>query len=90
MTERERELSMKIKWVDIHSIRPYERNPRVNDSAVEAVARSIDEFGFRQPIVVDEQAVIVAGDTRLKAAVKLGLKKVPVLRAAFVECFQEY
>jgi DNA modification methylase len=62
----------------ITSIRPYENNPRHNDAAVEAVAASIREFGFRQPIVVDEDGVIVVGHTRYKAALKLGLETVPV------------
>jgi DNA modification methylase len=60
------------------SIRPYENNPRHNDPAVDAVAASIREFGFRQPIVVDEQGVIIVGHTRYKAALKLGLEMVPV------------
>ena len=62
----------------IDDIRPYERNPRINDQAVDAVAASLAEFGFRQPIVVDGDGVIVAGHTRWKAAKKLGLAKVPV------------
>src|ERR1700732_4434648 len=62
----------------ITSIRPYENNPRINDAAVDAVAKSIKEFGFRQPIVVDEEGVIIVGHTRYKAALKLGMKKVPV------------
>ena len=53
-------------------------NPRVNDPAVDAVAASIREFGFRQPIVVDEDGVIIVGHTRYKAALKLGLETVPV------------
>jgi len=62
----------------IDDIRPYERNPRINDQAVDAVAASLAEFGFRQPIVVDEDGVIIVGHTRWKAAKKLGLDKVPV------------
>jgi DNA modification methylase len=62
----------------IAEIRPYPGNPRFNDDAVEAVARSIREFGFRQPIVVDEAGMIVVGHTRYKAALKLGLEIVPV------------
>src|SRR5713226_4430470 len=62
----------------ITSIRPYENNPRVNDAAVDAVAASLKAFGFRQPLVVDEQGVIIVGHTRYKAALKLGLKEVPV------------
>ena len=67
-----------IELRDIDSIRPYERNPRVNDQAVEAVAASLREFGFRQPIVVDGDGVIICGHTRWKAAKTLGLAKVPV------------
>jgi len=62
----------------IDDIRPYERNPRINDQAVDAVAESLRQFGFRQPIVVDTDGVIVCGHTRYKAAIKLGLAKVPV------------
>lgn len=69
---------MKIELRALASITPYERNPRVNDAAVDAVAASIKEFGFRQPIVVDADGVIIVGHTRLKAALKLELKKVPV------------
>jgi len=73
---------VKIEQWDIDRIRPYEKNPRRNDKAVQAVAESIREFGFRQPIVVDGDGVIVVGHTRYKAAVKLGLKTVPVHVAA--------
>ncbi len=59
-------------------IKPYDKNPRINDAAVDAVAESIRRFGFRQPIVVDEAGVIVCGHTRWKAAQKLGLAEVPV------------
>jgi DNA modification methylase len=69
---------MYIENRPISSIRPYDRNPRLNDNAVDAVAASIQEFGFRQPIVVDEDGVIIVGHTRYKAALKLGLETVPV------------
>ena len=59
--------------------KPYAKNPRRNDAAVEKVAASIREFGWAQPIVVDGDGVIIIGHTRLKAAKKLGLKTVPVL-----------
>ena len=62
----------------IDDIHPYERNPRINDPAVDAVAESLRQFGFRQPIVVDAGGVIVCGHTRWKAAKQLGLAKVPV------------
>ena len=60
---------------------PYENNPRINDNAVDAVANSIKEFGFKVPIIIDKNNVIVAGHTRLKAAEKLGMKEVPVIVA---------
>jgi DNA modification methylase len=66
---------------NIDRVTPYEKNPRINDAAVDAVARSIEKFGFRQPIVVDRHGVIVVGHTRYKAALKLGLKQVPVHQA---------
>jgi len=69
---------MQIKLRDINSIFPYEGNPRINDNAVDAVTASLREFGFRQPIVVDADCVIIVGHVRYKAAVKLGLQKVPV------------
>lgn len=62
-------------------IKPYENNPRVNDQSVDKVAASIKEFGFRSPIIVDKDKVIIAGHTRYKAAKKLGLKDVPVIVA---------
>jgi ParB-like chromosome segregation protein Spo0J len=69
---------MRIEQRSPDDVKPYERNPRVNDTAVDAVAASLKEFGFRQPIVVDEAGVIVVGHTRWKAAKRLGLDKVPV------------
>ena len=69
---------MKIEPRKLADIRPYENNPRHNDDAVDAVVASIREFGFRQPIVIDSEGVIVCGHTRYKAAQKMGLEKVPV------------
>ena len=69
---------MKIELVPVEKVLPYARNPRINAHAVEKVAASIKEFGFRQPIVVDEEMVIVVGHVRFEAAKRLGLKKVPV------------
>jgi len=70
---------MKIELWSIERVKPYERNPRLNEgAAVDAVAASILEFGFRQPLVVDRDGVIVVGHTRWKAAKKLGLAQVPV------------
>ena len=72
---------MEIIERETSEIIPYEKNPRVNDNAVEATAASIKEFGFRQPIVVDKSGIIITGHTRLKAAIKLGLKTCPVIVA---------
>lgn len=71
---------MKVVEWEIGRVRPYEKNPRIiPEEAVERVAASIREFGFQQPIVVDKDGVIIVGHTRLKAAEKLGLEKVPVV-----------
>lgn len=72
---------MKVIEVPIDQVKPYENNPRINDDAVEVTANSIKEFGWQQPIVVDKDNVIIVGHTRLKAAKKLKLKKVPVVIA---------
>jgi len=69
---------MKVELRPLSAIKPYEHNPRLNDAAVDAVAESIKRFGFRQPIVVDAEGVIVCGHTRWKAAQKLGHAEVPV------------
>lgn len=72
---------MTIKNVSLNDIKPYENNPRINESAVDKVANSIKEFGFQNPIIVDKDNVIIAGHTRYKASQKLGLKEVPVIVA---------
>lgn len=70
---------MKIEIADINSIQPYINNPRkLKDSAIDKVAMSIKEYGFRQPIVVDANRIIVVGHTRYRASKKLGLKEVPI------------
>jgi DNA modification methylase len=69
---------MLVQMRPVESVRPYARNPRHNDPAVAAVAASLREFGFRQPLVVDPDGVLIVGHTRLKAALKLGLTEVPV------------
>lgn len=71
----------KVTYMAVDSLIPYANNPRLNDNAVDAVAASIKEFGFKVPIVVDGENVIINGHTRLKAAHKLGLKQVPVIVA---------
>ena len=75
------ENEIKVTMRKLTELVPYENNPRKNDKAVEAVAESIREFGFKNPIIVDKDDVIVAGHTRLKAAKRLGLGEVPVIRA---------
>ena len=73
---------MTVQEMRLDQIKPYKNNPRKNDEAVQAVANSIREFGFKQPIVVDADGVIIVGHTRYKAAQSLGLKTVPVLVAS--------
>lgn len=73
--------NINIKHQKVEALIPYENNPRNNENAVEAVAGSIREFGFKNPIIVDQNNVIVAGHTRLLAAKELGLKEVPTIIA---------
>lgn len=73
--------TMQIKELAITELHEYENNPRNNDGAVDAVAASIEEFGFKVPIIIDSENIIVAGHTRLKAAKKLGLDTVPCIVA---------
>lgn len=73
---------MQIEYIDIDELIPYANNPRNNDGdAVDRVAASITEYGFKNPIIIDNNNVIVAGHTRMKAAKKLRLDKVPIIRA---------
>lgn len=73
---------MEIVMKRLQELHPYENNPRMNDNAVDAVAESIKQYGFKVPIVVDSNGVIVTGHTRLRAAEKLGLTEVPVIVAS--------
>lgn len=72
---------IKIMQKSIADLIPYSRNPRRNDEAVPMVMNSIKEFGFKVPIVVDKNNIIVCGHTRFKAALKLGLETVPCIVA---------
>ena len=72
---------LEIKYVDIDSVKPYEKNPRKNDDAVPMVEESIRQYGFRVPLVIDKNNVIVAGHTRYRAAQNLGMKSVPCVIA---------
>lgn len=72
---------MQIIYKSIEEIKPYENNPRINDEAVEYVANSIKKFGFRNPIILDKNNVIICGHTRLLASKELKLKEVPCIMA---------
>ena len=72
---------MNVVEIDLDKLTPYERNPRKNDAAVDKVAASIKEFGFKVPIVIDNDGIIVTGHTRYKAAQALGLQTVPCVIA---------
>jgi ParB-like chromosome segregation protein Spo0J len=69
---------MKVVQVPIERVIPYERNPRRNEGAVSKVEASLREFGWRQPIVVDSEMVVLVGHPRLMAARRLGMTEVPV------------
>ena len=73
---------LRVKYVPIADVHPYEDNPRRNDGAVQAVANSLREFGWKQPIVVDADGTIVVGHTRYKAALALEMTNVPVVVAS--------
>ena len=73
---------MKITELSISEIIPYANNPRNNAAAIDAVAASIREFGFKVPVVIDRNNILITGHTRLEAAKKLGLEKIPAIRAA--------
>lgn len=72
---------MKVLNKDIKDLKPYKNNPRKNEEAVDLVAKSIEKFGFKVPLVIDSKNEIVAGHTRYKAALELGLKTVPCIVA---------
>lgn len=72
---------LKVQILNINDIKPYENNPRINDKAVEYVARSIKEFGFKVPVVIDKDNVVVCGHTRIKACHQLGIEEVPCVIA---------
>lgn len=72
---------MEIIMKKVGELVPYENNPRINDISVDAVANSIEQFGFKVPMVVDNNNVVITGHTRLKAAIKLGIEEVPCIIA---------
>ena len=72
---------MNVVMKKVDEIIPYENNPRNNDDSIKYVAESIKQFGFKVPIVIDRENVIIAGHTRLKAALELGMSEVPCIVA---------
>ena len=70
---------MKIKLVELSKVIPYFNNPRDNQDAIEPVVNSIKKYGFIKPIIVDRNNVIIAGHTRFLAAVRIGMKKIPIV-----------
>ena len=73
---------MKVVEKSVKDLKMYENNPRNNDQAVDEVAKSIQQFGFKVPMVIDTDNVIVCGHTRYKACLQLGIKKVPCIVAS--------
>lgn len=73
---------LEIQYHNVGDIIPYDKNPRKNDEAVKYVKASIEKFGFKVPIVIDENKVVVCGHTRLKAAKEIGLEQVPCIMAS--------
>jgi len=71
---------LNVEYMGIETLIPYINNPRKNDKAIDIVAESIQEFGFKNPIIVDKDNIIVAGHTRYEASKKLDLKEVPVIK----------
>lgn len=72
---------IEIKYISINDIKPYKNNPRINEEAIPYVMNSIKEFGFKNPIILDKNNVIVAGHTRLESAKRLQMEEVPVIYA---------
>ena len=70
---------LEIKYIPINDIKPYKNNPRLNEEAIPYLMNSIKEFGFKNPIILDKNNVIVAGHTRLESAKRLDMKEVPVI-----------
>lgn len=71
---------MNIEYREINEIKPYKRNPRVNDKAIEYLMNSVKEFGFKVPITIDKDDVIITGHTRYEVAKRLGMDKIPTIK----------
>lgn len=77
-----------MEWIELDDnlVKMYEENPRIIEpDTIDAVAKSIKKFGFQQPIVLNKDNIIIVGHTRVLAAVKLGLKKIPVIKTDLSE-----
>ena len=72
---------LEIKYININDIIPYKKNPRINENAIPFVMESIKKFGFKNPVILDKNNVIVCGHTRIKSAEKLGIKEIPCIYA---------
>ena len=72
---------LEIKYININDIKPYKKNPRINENAIPFVMESIKKFGFKNPVILDKNNVIVCGHTRIKSAEKLGIKEIPCIYA---------
>lgn len=72
---------LKIEYVDINSIKPYKKNPRKNEDAIPYVMESIKQFGFKNPVILDKDNVIVCGHTRIESAKRLGITEIPCIYA---------
>ena len=72
---------LKIEYVDINNIKPYKKNPRKNDEAIPYVMESIKQFGFKNPVILDKDNIIVAGHTRIESAKRLGITEIPCIYA---------
>jgi ParB/RepB/Spo0J family partition protein len=72
---------MNIEWMKIDAVKPYPANARKNDDTVGQIVKSLEKYGWQQPIVVDPNMVIVVGHTRYKAAIELGYEQIPVVVA---------
>ena len=72
---------LKIEYVDINNIKPYKKNPRKNEKAIPYVMESIKQFGFKNPVILDKDNVIVAGHTRIESAKRLGITEIPCIYA---------
>ena len=80
---------MEIKEVEIGKLLPWDENPRVNENAVDAVAKSIEQYGFNVPILCDQHMTIIAGHVRWKAATKVGMETVPVIQITLTRAQRE-